>query len=74
VLNLLNRRVKFMLRDVYNPPAAELLTMLYGGQVVEGTVVDASSSGTKRQAFVVVQLDNVETPVVVRSERILSIS
>jgi hypothetical protein len=63
-----------MLRDVYNPPAVELLAMLYAEQVVEGTVVDVSSSGTERQAFVVVQLAGVDTPVVVPSDRILSIS
>jgi hypothetical protein len=74
VLNLINRRVHFMLRDVYIPPADELLATLYGKQVVEGTVVDASSSGTKRQAFVVVQLAGVvDTPVVVPLELILSI-
>ena len=73
VLNLINRRVHFMLRDVYIPPADELLATLYGEQVVEGTVVDASSSGPKRQAFVVVQLAGVDTPVVIPLELILSI-
>lgn len=74
VPDLLNRRVKFMLRDVYNPPAEELLAMLYGEQILEGTVVDESSSGDKAQAFVVVRLAGVDTPVVVPSELIRSIS
>lgn len=74
MLNLINRRARFKLRDVCIPPVEELLTKLYGEEIVEGTVVDASSSGTTRQAFVVVQLAGVDTSVVVPLELILSIS
>ena len=72
--NLINRRARFKLRDVCIPPVDELLALLYGEEIVEGTVVDASNSGTKRQAFVVVQLSGVDTLVVVPTELILSIT
>jgi len=74
VPNLINRRARFKLRDVCIPPVDELLALLYGEEIVEGTVVDASNSGTKRQAFVVVQLSGVDTLVVVPTELILSIT
>jgi hypothetical protein len=74
VLNLINRRVRLRLRDVCIPDVDELLATLYGEQIVEGTIVDMSDSGDKRQAFAVVQLVGVEKPVVVPLSLILSIS
>jgi hypothetical protein len=55
------------------PDVDELLATLYAEQIVEGTIVDISDSGDKRQAFAVVQLVGVEKPVVVPLQLILSI-
>ena len=65
VLNLIDRRVSFKLRDVCIPDLGELLATLYGEQVVEGTILDVSESGDAREGFAVVQLVGVDKPVVV---------
>jgi hypothetical protein len=66
VLSLINRRVRFKLRDVCIPDLAELLDTLYGDQVVEGQVVDVSGSSNPHEGFAVVRLVGVDKPVVVR--------
>jgi hypothetical protein len=65
VLELINRRVRFKLRDVRIPDVAELLATLYREQVVEGTIVDVSESSDTREEFAVVQLAGMDKPVVV---------
>lgn len=74
MFNVIDRRVRFKLRDVCIPDWNELLATLYGEQVVEGTVLDVSESVDMRAGFVVVELDGVDKPVVVPIEMILSIN
>jgi hypothetical protein len=57
-------RVRFRVSDVFLPNPEELLKALFGDTEMEGTIVDFSDSGAKRDAFAVVEVDSGQTWVV----------
>ena len=74
MLNVIDRRVRFRLRDVCIPDVDELLVTLYGEHVVEGTIIDVSGHGDTREGFAVVQMVGMEKPVVVPLASVLFIN
>lgn len=57
-------RVRFRVSDVFLPGPEDLLRGLSGDMEMEGVIVDFSDSGTKRDAFAVVEMDIGQTWVV----------
>jgi len=59
-------RVRFRVSDVFLPHPEELLKTLFedADAEAEGAIVDFSDSGTKRDAFAVVEVDSGQTWVV----------
>ena len=70
-MDLRHRWVHFRICDVYHPDPAQVLTELHGSDVLLGKVIDLSDSGLQRDAFVVVEVEGLEEPVIVPVERIL---
>ena len=54
---LLNRFVRFKVSDVAIPGPQEVVNELYGGDIVQGKVVDITKSGAQEQAFIVVKVE-----------------
>ena len=72
-VDLKDRWVHFMIRDVYVPDPLAVLTELYGSDLLQGRVLDVSDSGAKREAFAVVVVDGVKQPLIVPIEKILGV-
>jgi hypothetical protein len=70
-MDLRNQWVRFRIRDVYLPDPQELLTALYGNELLKGKVIDMSDSGTEEGIFAVVEVQGVQQPLIVPVKRIL---
>ena len=70
-MELRDRWVHFRICDVYHPDPAQVLSDLHAKDVLLGKVIDLSDSGLQREAFVVVEVEGMEEPVIVPVERIL---
>jgi hypothetical protein len=70
-MDLRNQWVRFRIRDVYLPDPQELLTALYGNELLKGKVIDLSDSGTEEGMFAVVEVEGVQHPLIVPVKRIL---
>jgi hypothetical protein len=68
---LIGRKVAFAVRDVRFPTPAAVMEQLHGDARLSGLVVGVSDSGLDPDAFVVVRVDGVGSPVVVAVERIV---
>jgi len=44
---------------------------LHGRDILQGTVIDSSDNGTDEEAFMVVEVEGIEQPVIVPAARIL---
>lgn len=55
----------FRVRDAYHPPAAELLSKLFGDVVLQGRVAAASENGEPGGGFVVLEVDGCDGTVIV---------
>jgi hypothetical protein len=65
-------QVRFRLRDVYLPPANELLAALCGDRVLQGEVV-ARSRSEGDAACVVVKVEGLEQLLVVSADNLLAV-
>ncbi len=72
-MDLRNRWVNFRICDVYVPDPQELLSSLYGNDLLQGKVMDLSDSGTQEKVFAVVKVEGIKDPVIVPVERILGV-
>ena len=63
--------VRFKACDVYYPDPTQVLLELYGNDLLTGKVVDVSDSGSHKEAFVIVEVEGIEAPIVVPVERLL---
>jgi hypothetical protein len=70
-VDLRNRRVHFKLRDIYHPDLTQVLMELHGEDVLTGTVVDMTDSGLQVGAYIVVEVEGLQEPVIVPAEQIL---
>jgi hypothetical protein len=72
-LDVRNRWVHFRIRDVYYPEVVQVLDKLHGDDLLQGKVIDVSDSGDQSGAFVVVQVEEMEQPLVVSMRHILGV-
>jgi hypothetical protein len=59
------RRVRFCISDARVPEPAEILAKLHGQDLLHGRVTELTDSGTDMGAFAVVDVVELEQPVVV---------
>ncbi|MBZ5701876.1 MAG: hypothetical protein LAN84_08510 [Acidobacteriia bacterium] len=70
-MDLKNRWVHFQIRDVYLPEPHNLLDALHGCDLLQGRVVETSDSGMQPGAFLVVEVEGIDQPVIVPVKRVL---
>jgi predicted ribosome quality control (RQC) complex YloA/Tae2 family protein len=70
-MELRNQWVQFKIRDVYHPDPTQVLIKLHGNDLLTGKVIDLSDSGLQKEAFVIVEVEGIEAPLVVPVERVL---
>jgi len=71
-MDLRDQKVQFQIRDVYHPDPTQVLFDLHGDDLLTGKVVALSDSGMQKDAFVVVEVEGIETLIIVPVERILT--
>ena len=71
---LLNRFVRFKVSDVTIPGPQEVVNELYGGDIVQGKVVDITESGAKEQAFIVVKVEGMNALLILPAEKVIGIT
>ena len=69
-MELRGRSVRFAIRDIYFPGPEVVLHELHGRDLLSGEIIDVSDSGADPDAFVVVKVEGLESPVVVAADRI----
>jgi hypothetical protein len=67
----INRWVHFKIRDVYHPDPMKILTDLHGNDLLTGKIIDLSDSGMQKNAFAVIEVENIQELLVVPIEQIL---
>jgi hypothetical protein len=72
-MELRDRWVSFKIRDVSIPDSQTLLMELHGDDILQGKTIDLSDSGTKEEAFVVVEVEGVAQPVIIAVSRLLAV-
>ena len=70
-MDWINRRVHFKIRDVYHPDPIKILTDLHGDDLLTGKILDLSDSGMQKNAFAVIEVEEIQELLVVPIERIL---
>jgi len=70
-MGLRNQWVQFKIRDVYHPDPTIVLLDLHGSDLLTGKVIDLSDTGMQEDAFVVVEVEGIEQPVIVPVERLM---
>lgn len=71
---LLNRFVRFKVSDVTIPGPQEVVNELYGGDIVQGKVVDITESGAQEQAFIVVKVEGMNALLILPAEKVIGIT
>lgn len=71
---LLNRFVRFKVSDVTVPGPQEVVNELYGGDIVQGKVVDLTESGTQERAFIVVKVEGMKDFLILPAEKVIGIA
>lgn len=70
---LRNRWVCFKLRDIFVPPAQEILEQLHAEDVLQGRVVGFTEKGVGQEIHVVVEVLGLQSAVVVPLPRIVRV-
>ncbi|HEY7531176.1 MAG TPA: hypothetical protein VH681_00175 [Nitrospiraceae bacterium] len=71
---LLNRFVRFKVSDVAIPSPQEVVNELYGGDIVQGKVVDLTESGSQERAFIVVKVEGMKEFLILPAEKVIGIA
>lgn len=71
---LLNKFVRFKVSDVTIPAPQTVVTELYGGDIVQGKVVDITESGGQEQAFIVVKVEAMKDFLILPAEKVIGIT
>jgi hypothetical protein len=71
---LINRFVRFKVSDVTIPAPQAVVAELYGGDIVQGKVVDITESGTREQAFVVVKVEAMKDFLILPAEKVIGMT
>jgi hypothetical protein len=70
-MDWINQRVHFKIRDVYHPDPIRILVDLHGNDLLTGKIIDLSDSGMQKNAFAVIEIEDIQELLVVATERIL---
>jgi hypothetical protein len=71
---LLNRFVRFKVSDVAVPGPQEVINELYGGDIVQGKVVDLTESGAQERAFIVVKVEGMKDFLILPADKVIGIA
>ena len=71
---LMNRFVRFKVSDVTIPAPQTVVTELYGGDIVQGKVIDITESGTDEQAFIVVKVEAMKDVLILPAEKVIGMT
>ena len=71
IVDLLDQQVRFKVADIHTPHPLVVLYELHGNEVLEGRVVDLSDSGELKEAFAVVEVDQVRQFLIVPVARLV---
>jgi len=71
-VELKDRWIHFLARDVYYPELAAVLTQLHGDDLFQGLVVDVTDDGGNGR-YAVVEVEGVKQPIVVAVHHILGV-
>ena len=71
IVDLLNQQVRFKVADIHTPHPLVVLYELHGNDLLEGRVVDLSDSGETKEAFAVVEVEQVRQFLIVPVERLV---
>lgn len=71
---LKNQWVCFKLRDIFVPPAQEILERLHADDVLQGRVVGVTEKGEREEVYVVIEVVGLESAVVVPLPRIVRVA
>jgi hypothetical protein len=70
-MDWINQRVHFKIRDVYHPDPMKIMLDLHGNDLLTGKIIDLSDSGVQKNAFAVIEVEEIQELLVVSVERIL---
>jgi hypothetical protein len=58
-------QVNFRISDVYIPEPAQILMQLHGNDLLQGRIVDVSTSVGEENAYAIVEVEGLSQPLVV---------
>ena len=70
-VDLLDQHVRFKVADIHTPHPLVVLYELHGNELLEGCVVDLSDSGELKEAFAVVEVEQVRQFLIVPVARLV---
>lgn len=71
IVDLLDQHVRFKVADIHTPHPLVVLYELHGNELLEGRVVDLSDSGELKEAFAVVEVEQVRQFLIVPVARLV---
>lgn len=71
IVDLLDQQVRFKVADIHTPHPLVVLYELHGNDLLEGRVVDLSDSGELKEAFAVVEVEQVRQFLIVPVARLV---
>src|SRR6185437_16459858 len=71
---LMNRFVRFKVSDVTIPGPQVVVTELYGGDILQGKVIDITKGGTQEQAFIVVKVEAMKDFLILPAEKVIGMT
>jgi hypothetical protein len=71
IVDLLDQQVRFKVADIHTPHPLVVLYELHGNDLLEGRVVDLSDSGETKEAFAVVEVEQVRQFLIVPVSRLV---
>ena len=71
IVDLLDQQVRFKVADIHTPHPLVVLYELHGNELLEGRVVDLSDSGELKEAFAVVEVEQVRQFLIVPVARLV---
>ena len=71
MVDLLDQHVRFKVADIHTPHPLVVLYELHGNELLEGRVIDLSDSGELKDAFAVVEVEQVRQFLIVPVARLV---
>jgi hypothetical protein len=70
-MDWIHQRVHFKICDVYHPNPIRILTDLHCNDLLSGKIIDLSDSGMQKNAFAVIEVEEIQEWLVVPIERVM---